>query len=100
MWPECRSLVDQVSIVSRSTQICGPSGSGMLLSAFSDAGCAVLDLESFARTVRQHARLYSSPAKTYGFCFGDLDPSDDSNPVWRRWSLPVDRILEAHSSIE
>jgi len=91
--PECWSLEHQIGQLMNANRICGPSGSGMLVSAFSESGARVLDIESYTSNVRQHAYLYSSSSKDYGFCFGQIDDASALNIIRSPWRAAVDDIL-------
>lgn len=69
-YPELMSFEAQVALFSQARLLVGPSGSGMLNAVFADAGCGVLDLESYTTTVRQHAKIYGTSGHRYAFCFG------------------------------
>jgi capsular polysaccharide biosynthesis protein len=73
VFPETLLFRDQIVAFSRARVVVGPSGSGMLNAMFSPSGAAVVDMESFHNTVRQHARIYSSTGKAYSFLFGTIE---------------------------
>lgn len=86
--PETWGLKRQIGLLSTSEAVVGPSGSGTLLSAFAPEGARVLDLESYNTTVAQHARVYATTGKQYGFAFGSAD--DDGSVLERRaWRLDM-----------
>jgi hypothetical protein len=88
LYPETHSFEQQIALFGAARQIAGPSGSGMLNAAFSPAGTTVIDLESFHYTVRQHAKLYASTEKKYGFVFGA--PDAGPRPLhFRNWSVDL-----------
>lgn len=95
VFPEALTFSDQVSIFAGSTRIAGPSGSGMLNSAFSKPNSRVLDIESFTYNVRQHAKIYSSTQKQYAFLFGDVDVSDELPLAARNWTIPKSTLTAA-----
>ena len=87
--PESLGMLDQAAIFARADFIVGPSGSGMLNAIFAAPGARVLDLESFAYTVRQHAKLYSSSGKDYGLVFGALTEQSDRPAMMKSWQLDI-----------
>ena len=95
VYPETLSFTDQIRAFASARCILGPSGSGMLNAIFSMPGTRVLDVETFTYTVRQHAHLYSSSWKEYGFGFAVPDASDQSPLLFRRWELDKRLLDEA-----
>ena len=94
IYPEVLSFASQVTIFASAQVIVGPSGSGMLNAAFAPSGAHVIDLESFHYSVRQHAKIYASTGKTYGFVFGI--PTDGIRPLHiRNWSVKLNIVEEA-----
>ena len=97
IYPELLTFSQQVKVFYNSDFLVGPSGSGMLNAVFACAGARVLDMESHSNTVRQHAHLYSSSEKQYGFIFGDvLEPE---KPVFSPWSVCVGDLSDAIFSL-
>ena len=88
--PEQYSLRDQIRLFSNANVIIGTSGSGMLNSIFADPGAFILDIEVDSQCVRQHAKIYSSSGKKYGFLFGK--PRDSSNPVFGSWDIDINDL--------
>lgn len=96
VWPECYSFAAQMNLFMRAEKIVGPSGSGMLNAIFAKPGSCVVDIESYHVTVRQHARVYSSTGKRYGFVFGEFANSNvDENPARRAWRAAISDIDRA-----
>ncbi|MBM1171283.1 glycosyltransferase family 61 protein [Microvirga arabica] len=92
-YPETLSFREQVRTFASATQIFGPSGSGLLNAIFTQKGGRVVDLESFHVTVRQHAKVYASTGKIYGFGFGHFIPgTEDKQRHHRPWVMPEDDI--------
>ena len=87
VYPEILPLANQIDLFGRAHRIVGPSGSGMLNAMFAPEGARVLDFELFHVTVRQHAKIYSSTGKVYGFCFGTFDSRDQRENTIRDWSV-------------
>ena len=87
IFPEAMQLFDQMRILSSAENIIGPSGSGMMASMFARSGSKTLELESFTRNIRQHARLYSSKRHEYGFIFGDLSHDAKRPTIFQEWSI-------------
>ncbi len=88
--PETLTFEQQVALFASASLIAGPSGSGMLNSAFASPGTRVIDLESFHFTVRQHAKLYASSQKEYGFVFG-MTLDEIGRPLHNRsWHLKLE----------
>ena len=87
VYPETLTFEQQVAMFASANLVAGPSGSGMLNSTFAPPGTRIIDLESFHYTVRQHAKLYASSQKEYGFVFGR--PLDETGrPLHNRsWHL-------------
>lgn len=92
VFPETLSFVHQLACFASADCIVGPSGSGMLNSAFAAAGTKVLDLEFFAYTVRQHAKIYSSTGKHFGFAFGQAAGTDGPE-LFRSWRISDDLVV-------
>ncbi len=94
-YPETLSFEQQVAVFASANLIAGPSGSGMLNTAFSPPGTRVTDLESFHYTVRQHAKLYASSKKDYGFVFG-TPLEEPGRPLHSRsWRLNLEHFHAA-----
>lgn len=87
VYPETLPFAEQISLFGQAHRLAGPSGSGMLNAMFAPEGARVLDMESFHVTVRQHAKIYASTGKIYGFAFGTFDPDDQREFTTRNWSL-------------
>lgn len=98
VYPETLSFEAQVSVFHNAEVILGPSGSGMLNSIFSKVGASVIDIESFHGTVRQHAKLYSSSGKQYGFVFGSLE-ENSRPPALRSWKVSLNLLKQAIESV-
>jgi capsular polysaccharide biosynthesis protein len=99
VYPETLSFGGQVALFGAARTIVGPSGSGMLNAAFAPSGAGVIDLESFTFTVRQHAKIYASTGKVYGFLFGV--PEDDTRTLHlRNWSVDLELFNSALDIIE
>ena len=94
VYPESLSFAEQIALFRQARMIAGPSGSGMLNAVFADPGVRLLDMESFHYTVRQHAKIYGSSKKTYGFLFGTLEPGSNAPPHIRSWSVS-NELLES-----
>jgi capsular polysaccharide biosynthesis protein len=93
--PETLSFRQQLGRFLHANTIVGPSGSGMLNACFAPAGSVVLDLESYSHCVRQHARVYDSSGKRYGFCFGQLSSEDNAPPLQRSWRVALADVQAA-----
>jgi capsular polysaccharide biosynthesis protein len=84
--------MSQIALFSTAACIVGASGSGMLNCVFAPERASVLDMESFTHTVSQHARIYGSTGKRYGFCFGNF--ADERKPDHiRSWRCSVEHVL-------
>ncbi|SHF55087.1 Protein of unknown function [Microbulbifer donghaiensis] len=92
-YPETLSFSQQIRLMRNAEFVVGPSGSGMLNSVFSRPGVKVVDIESFTHTVRQHAHIYDSTEKKYGFVFGDLQ--DVNKPIFSPWTVESNHVLES-----
>jgi capsular polysaccharide biosynthesis protein len=89
VYPETLSLAGQLKAFGTASHIFGPSGSGMLNTAFARTGTKVADLESFTNCVRQHAKLYCSSGKQFAFGFGVFASKDaDEAPHVKSWTIP------------
>lgn len=86
-YPETMSFEQQAEMFSQARLLVGPSGSGMLNAMFASGGCAVLDMESYTTTVRQHAKIYGSCGHRYGFCFGRYADDRDVTGLLRAWNV-------------
>jgi capsular polysaccharide biosynthesis protein len=93
--PETLTFRQQIHLFRNARAIAGPSGSGMLNSMFSPREARVLDMESFAFTVRQHAKIYGSSGLSYAFLFGELDAADTRTNYLRAWRAPVGEVRSA-----
>jgi capsular polysaccharide biosynthesis protein len=96
---EALGFHQQMDLFAGARTVIGPSGSGMLNTVFSPAGGTVLDLESFVTTVRQHAKIYSSSSKEYGFVFGRFcgtAPADYLRP----WKVEREILMEAIRAVQ
>jgi capsular polysaccharide biosynthesis protein len=85
--PEILSLSAQIALFANAQQIVGPSGSGMLNAMFAERGTPVMDIEGYTVVVRQHAKIYGSTGKPYGFVFGTIDQPELGRPQYRPWSV-------------
>lgn len=94
IYPELLEFSCQIKLFANAEMIVGPSGSGMLNSIFSKPNSYVIDLESFTYTIRQHAMLYGSSLKKYGFVFGDYVTGDVSSEMVRSWRINIDAVAE------
>lgn len=91
LYPESLSFLKQMNEFGSASIVVGPSGSGMLNTVFAGAGAFVVDIESFTYTIAQHAKLYSSSFKNYGFVFGKYEEEDGPEP-FRAWSVAIDDV--------
>lgn len=91
LYPESLSFSQQMVEFGSAGLIVGPSGSGMLNAVFAGAGTFVIDLESFTYTIAQHAKVYSSSMKNYGFVFGKYEEQTGFEPL-RPWSVSIDDV--------
>jgi capsular polysaccharide biosynthesis protein len=87
VYPEAHNLAEQCALFHGARAIIGPSGSGMLNAAFAPEGTKLADLEGYHHTVRQHAKLYSSSGKIYGFAFGETFRTHPSTRAFDNWTL-------------
>lgn len=90
--PETLSFAEQVRLFAGARAIVGLSGSGMLNAGFANVGTTVVDIESYADTVRQHAKFYASCGLNYAFAFGSI--LDRDRPIFSPWTLAPE-IAEA-----
>jgi capsular polysaccharide biosynthesis protein len=95
VYPEALSLSGQCALFHRARAIMGPSGSGMLNAAFAPEGAKLADIEIFTYTVRQHAKLYSSSGKSYGFVFGESFAEDVSQRLHAPWKVDPALVSQA-----
>jgi len=97
--PETWQLKRQIGMFAAAEDVVGPSGSGTLLSAFAAEGARVLELESYSLNVVQHARLYATTGKHYGFAFGATEP-ETSAPDRRAWRLDPEILDQAMAGLK
>jgi capsular polysaccharide biosynthesis protein len=95
VYPETLSLADQVGTFAHAQCVIGPSGSGMFNTTFAPQACRVLDIETFAYTVSQHAAFYSSCDHPYAFLFATPDPEPEKPLIHRSYVVPVVKLLAA-----
>ncbi len=89
VYPETLSLAEQLKAFGAASHIFGPSGSGMLNTAFARTGAKVADLESFTYCVRQHAKVYCSSGKKFSFGFGTFTSNRADEPLpFKSWIIP------------
>jgi hypothetical protein len=95
VYPEVGRLAEQCVTFLDATSIMGPSGSGMLNAVFAPHGVSAVDLEVFHYTVRQHAKVYSSTGKAYGFIFGNSLTNDPLRRAFGPWRLDPALVYQA-----
>jgi hypothetical protein len=95
VYPEVFTLVEQCVLFHRARAIMGPSGSGMLNAVFAPEGAKLADLEVFTYTVRQHAKLYSSSGKSYGFVFGETSAGHPHQRMFAAWKVEPSLVADA-----
>lgn len=64
----------------------------MMNSAFAPSGTKVLDMEFFAYTVRQHAKVYATTGKQFGFAFGEA-VSTEGPELFRAWRIDQSVVI-------
>jgi capsular polysaccharide biosynthesis protein len=92
--PELWSLKDQICLFAEARRVIGPSGSGMFNIVFAEHPERIVDIETYARTVRQHAKLYSSCGADYGFIFAPYQDKEVRDPIMHPYFCPLD-LLDA-----
>ena len=65
----------------------------MLTSIVANPGTTVIDMESYTVSVRQHALLYASTGKRYGFVFGTIDDPTKRPLEFQPWRVSITDIL-------
>ena len=98
--PERLGFAAQVGLFSGARCVVGPSGSGMLNAVFAPEGAGVVDLESYTATVRQHAKVYASSGKRFGFVFGSVHDDPTRGLAFRDWEVSVGDVLEGARRVE
>ncbi len=95
--PELHGFVDQISMFSAADFVLGLGGAGMFNVVFCRPATKVVTIESSTVFINDHSRLFAACGLSYGVIFGRQDESDPA-PVHKRWSVDVDRTIQAVSA--
>ena len=95
---ETQSLQGQMSALLGAKNVVGASGSGLLNSMFCNDGSKIIELEVYVKCTNQHASIYTSTGKKYGFLFGDPFSSNAPN-LTSHWTVDRNHLENALSML-